>query len=533
MKRLIPIVIIAALLLLCVPFPVSAAPSGDVWDGETITVPSKKVQKDGVEYYEITKCSELAYVAQIGGEWLSQNYLLKNDLILNDITIEWNVGGNLITNPETLYEWTPIGSNEKRFTGVFDGENHQISGIYIQDTNEENYCGLFGIVGYPGTAGCVKNIQVNNSFISSKNAAGGIAGCIENNYSYTNVGIKSCSFDGLVISSAEGVGGIVGISDSFISNCLNYGYVIGKSKVGGILGYTLRSGVHIYIKNCANKGKVIGNNEVGGIVGYCLNPFIIENSYNLAEIKGDSLVGGVVGNGDCANLKNTYNVGNVSSASSENVGAIIGSDGALYAKDTIEGCYYLKSNTVNTEIFGCGNAATAGGDPYGFYVKSSEEMKQQGTYEGWDFETRYYDWGGIKESVWSISPSINEGYPFLSWENPPAPIVNAPYILSPLTIRTESGSSLSAIPNGSFLVTIPVTKQTDSGDAMVLLASYTASGQYRGLLYMELEDVPVGSTVKATILVDNKSNDINQLKAFVTSGFGSFTPLGEPGVFPA
>ena len=108
-----------------------------------------------------------------------------------------------------------------------------------------------------------------------------------------------------------------------------------------------------------------------------------------------------------------------------------------------------------------------------------------------------------------------------------------PYSLGKLTIRTESGSSLSAIPNDSFLVTIPVTKQTDSGDVMVLLASYTASGQYRGLLYVELEDVPVGSTVKATLLVENNSKDIKQLKAFVTSGFGSFTPLGEASVFPA
>ena len=54
---------------------------GDVWDGVSITQPSKLVQKDGVYYYEISTCAELAYVAQIGGDWLGRNYLLANNLI--------------------------------------------------------------------------------------------------------------------------------------------------------------------------------------------------------------------------------------------------------------------------------------------------------------------------------------------------------------------------------------------------------------------------------------------------------------------
>lgn len=40
----------------------SAIPAeGDVWDGSTIA-PSKFVQKDGEDYYELTQCVELAYV---------------------------------------------------------------------------------------------------------------------------------------------------------------------------------------------------------------------------------------------------------------------------------------------------------------------------------------------------------------------------------------------------------------------------------------------------------------------------------------
>ena len=69
----------------------SSAPAipetGDVWDG-SITQPTTLVQKDGVYYYEITKCSELAYVAQTGGEWLSYNYILGNDLNINNVSLD-------------------------------------------------------------------------------------------------------------------------------------------------------------------------------------------------------------------------------------------------------------------------------------------------------------------------------------------------------------------------------------------------------------------------------------------------------------
>lgn len=63
--------------------------TGDIWDGTTIE-PKNLVSKDGVYYYEITKCSELAYVAETGGDWLTYNYLLGSNLIFNDTIIEWD-----------------------------------------------------------------------------------------------------------------------------------------------------------------------------------------------------------------------------------------------------------------------------------------------------------------------------------------------------------------------------------------------------------------------------------------------------------
>ena len=106
------------------------------------------------------------------------------------------------------------------------------------------------------------------------------------------------------------------------------------------------------------------------------------------------------------------------------------------------------------------------------------------------------------------------------------------YKLAPLVVRTESGDPLTAIPSGSFLVTVPITKQTAGGDAMILLAAYTKTGQYRGLMYVAIKNATVGATVEVTLPVKNETGDIATLKAFAIPSFGNMTPLGPASVFP-
>lgn len=693
MKKLISILFLVALMLWAIPCSASAAPKGDVWDGVTITAPSKLVQKDGVYYYEITKCAELAFVAQTGGEWLSRNYVLANDLILNDVKLTWDAEGNC-TNTEKLNVWTPVGNKTTAFSGIFDGENHTISGVYVIKLEKpvvQPETGSSTIVSPPSGGGggrisgnvdgkglfgvcsnTIKNINVENSFVSGDDSVGGIVG--------GGYKVFDCSFNGVVKGSGSDVGGIIGGDYSYYSvpdsppdpsendpyklfricyctnsgkvfgeenvsgisggasslyGCENKGSVTGKTNVAGIggngnvensinsgaiTGETNVAGISIssYIKNCSNQAPVSGTSYVGGISakgrtvstssnsgnvsgqeyvgGISGQPGTVSDSYNTGTISGTNYVGGIMGAGSTA--KNCYNIGKVTASSSPLVGAIIGSDNPIWGKSTITNCYYIKSSS----LFGCGNVASSGlVDPIGLYPKTTDELKKNSTYDGWDFET-----------TWSISANFNNGYPYLAWEHSiplsgiklsaPTAVVEegesfflsvspdpeeakipsliwssnnqsvaivdqngkvttvgpgqasiavsgggfsadctitvtastkAPYSLGNLSIRTESGSPLSAIPEDSFLVTIPVTKKMDKGDAMVLLATYTSDGQYRGLLYLQLEDMPVGSNMKATLLVENNSKDIKQLKAFVTSGFGSFTPLGEASVFPS
>lgn len=618
-QRVFGMVLAAALVLSLLPAAALAAPLPDVWDG-SIEKPTKLVQVDGVYYYEITKCAELAYVAQTGGEWLSRNYILANDLILNDVTLTWDVKGNLLNDPEALYQWTPIGGYRgQAFTGIFDGGNHTISGLYIEiniQLTDIRYPGFFG------NAETIRNVHIENAYITSQqHYIGGVAAGADH--------IENCSFHGFVrgVISSTHVGGIVGYGNAI--HCTNYGEVHGSgetpsnSATGGVVGYgsaenCVNQGI-VYggpnlerpcgavnlggiigrgeAKSCVNLGPVTGRINTGGIIGD--GP--AENSYNAASVSGEAFVGGIAGK--ASEITDCFSIGPVLCDTTTSAGAIVGSDDVLFGKAAVKGCYYLKSDTVNAVLFGCGNVGNSGlSDPAGLSAKSSSALKQQATYDGWDFET-----------IWSIAPSFNGGYPYLSWQDTtaapligltlgasslslsvgdvayltvsPAPVTAAlpsltwssdnksaatvneygritavgpgsakitvsggsfsascditvkvrmsnEYKLGVLTVRDTSGQPLSAIPSGSFLVTVPVTKQEAGGDALILLAAYTANGQYRGLMYVSVEDVPAGATVKVTLPVENANKDIAQLKAFAVAGFGSFTPISPASVFP-
>lgn len=107
------------------------------------------------------------------------------------------------------------------------------------------------------------------------------------------------------------------------------------------------------------------------------------------------------------------------------------------------------------------------------------------------------------------------------------------YRIGALTVRDANGAALDAIPHGTFLVTVPVTKQYDGGNSLVFLAAYSASDQFRGLLYVEVEDIPLGTTIKITLPVDNTNGEIAQLKAFTIASFSNPIPLGAAVSFSA
>ena len=216
--------------------------------------------KDAV--YEISNAGQLYWFAGLVNGTLSG--VTKNAVLTADIVVNKNVlksDGTL--NEGTFKEWTPIGINEHNpyEYGIFDGQNHTISGLYFSQ-GDKQFLGLFGI---------------NTDKIS-------------------NVGILDSYFCG-----QANVGGVCGRNYGTLTNCYNAGSISGQEQVGGVCGDIYSGGI---ITNCYNTGSISGQADVGGVSGD--NYGTLTNCYNTGSISGQEQVGGVSGYNDNATITNCY-----------------------------------------------------------------------------------------------------------------------------------------------------------------------------------------------------------------------------------
>ena len=293
-----------------------------------------------VGYYAISKPVQLYWFAeQVNSGSTSINGVLQNDIVVNDSVLTED--GSLKGTPAQT--WTPIGNSSYKYAGVFDGQGHTISGVYINGSN--SYVGLFGYI----DAGIVKNVVLADSYIAGYQFVGGICGYISG-----AAQISNCHNSATVYASynsdsdAGGICGYMGNSSATISNCTNNGYIsVYRRIVGGICGYQ-SSGT---ITNCHNNGRIYAiagnstsnNSYAGGISGYMDNYSyaIISNCYNTGDVEGKGYcVGGITGR-ISGKITNCYNVGMVTASS--NVGAIYGYNNSANCSNN----YALSGSAIN------------------------------------------------------------------------------------------------------------------------------------------------------------------------------------------
>ena len=258
--------------------------------------------------FTISDAADLAGLAKLvnsGNTFEGKTIKLTQNITLNENVL--TESGELNGDGSNFKQWTAIGTSSNRFKGIFDGQGHTISGIYIN--NSSDYQGLFGYLDEDGT---IQNLSVTESYIKANDYVGGIVG---QNKDGT---VSSCSNSGTVTGtrSYASVGGIVGYnsSDSEVSNCSNSGTVTGgdNARVGGIVGENYADSE---VSNCTNSGTVTGTGEyasVGGIVG---------------------------GNYEDGAASNCTNSGEVTGGDGARVGGIVGRN-----KGTVSNCYYLDSS---------------------------------------------------------------------------------------------------------------------------------------------------------------------------------------------
>ena len=279
--------------------------------------------KDAV--YEISNAGQLYWFAGLVNGTLSgetQN-ASANAVLTADIVVNKNVlKSDGTVNEGTFKEWTPIATSASPYTGIFDGQNHTISGLYFNQ--EDSYdVGLFG-----RNNGKIANAGILDSYFYGTSKVGGVCG---NNYTGT---ITNCYNTGSV-SGLGTLGGVSGYNDTGnITNCYNTGNVSGSSGfVGGVSGYNSKG----TIINSYNAGSVSGLEYVGGVSGINYTGSITD-CYNIGSVSGsEGYVGGVSGDNNGGTITNSYNAGSVSGIE-RYVGGVNG-----WNKGTITNCYNIGS----------------------------------------------------------------------------------------------------------------------------------------------------------------------------------------------
>ena len=130
--------------------------------------------------------------------------------------------------------WTPIGDNDHRYVGTFDGQYHKIDNLKIEG---ESKIGIFGVV----NGGCViKNLVAGpNNEVRGTSMIGGIIGC------------------------SDGSGWVT------LENVGHEGYVYGTgNNCCAIFGVIMNGGPATRMTNCYNTGNISAGGESAIITGW-------------------------------------------------------------------------------------------------------------------------------------------------------------------------------------------------------------------------------------------------------------------------
>ena len=287
--------------------------------------------KDAV--YEISNAGQLYWFAGLVNGTLSgvtQN-TSANAVLTADIVVNKNVlKPDGTVNEGTFKEWTPIATSASPYTGIFEGQNHTISGLYFKQ--ETSFVGLFSV-----NSGKIANVGILDSYFYGQPykgwQVGGVCG------SNTNQGAITNCYNTGIVRGSETVGGVCGSNYGTITNCSNKGNVgEDDESVGGVCGSNYGT-----ITNCNNAGIVSGKSYVGGVCGKNSNGGTVTNCNNTGEVRGTSqYIGGLSGDNDSSSITNCNNTGEVK-ATGKFVGGLSGGN---YNNGTITNCYY--DSTVYT-----------------------------------------------------------------------------------------------------------------------------------------------------------------------------------------
>lgn len=293
---------------------------------------------------------------------------------------------NYISENNPNQGWTPIGVESSPFKGVFNGNGHKISGLFINRQGQDNV-GFFGYV----DGANISDLTIEATSVTGKNNIGILCGKADNNLTnitkcdviitgkltgYCHIGaisgnmfgkINRCGIRGNIESISGGslprsnTGAICGtVHSTTISNCKAYSNIAGvNTNVGGLIGSAQNT---CTLLNCYFIGDVSGVGNVGGCVGYIAEANVtFTNTHSKGKIvnTGDN-TGGILGMANGGGIEVIENCSHFGDIEGENyVGGIVGN----IVGQSIPIYYRSSSSTNNTKIQTYTNASLEEGTP--------------------------------------------------------------------------------------------------------------------------------------------------------------------------
>lgn len=449
-----------------------------------------------------------------GGNGTSTPFVIQTDAhleLLRDDSRYWD--DSFVLNSDislTGCTWTStIGDDTVAFTGHFDGGNKYIRGLDVRTIGNytgNNDGGVAGVFGVMASGASLRNLNVSGTVsadisgtfvfafagglvgraegvtISSSSFAGTVSARSVTDHPYaggilghgTDVILSSVSARADVSATDTGraaAGGIVGslnasvLGRGVIRDSWAYGSVLAdggaQASSGGIVGWSGRIVVERSFAEVAAQGTVTSETAVGGVVGGGSANLL--DTYARGSIVSTRMAGGLVGwsiqdDTTTYSLANSYFVGSLSNGGDKSLGGVVGRGDYVFP-----GPFQAPASFWNSQVTGVADAvgdsefrnggSTLNPDVFGAVGQTTVAMKSWSTYDdsGWNISNGYRD-----DSVWSICPGANDGYPILNsvFSSDPCGGQNATLTPSNQSVPGTIGLSFSTTP-------IVVTDDTD------------------------------------------------------------------------
>ena len=259
----------------------------------------------------------------------------KDVVLVGDIDLAALMTRSVVSN------WTPVGTSEKPFTGVFDGNGHTIKNLTLVEPEAKEGKAYIGFFGYAKNA-TIKNVTFENVHINIP--------CLDIEHSQGHIGAVAGSLEGTsTIENVTVKGDIQVYATQDANGASRVAVVAGGNSYGNV---TMKN-VHVV----ANEGSYLtANNNTGALAGQLQGKSVFENcSSNIDVTVNKFFAGGLIGIAPAdATFTNCHTTGNVAVVAGRagrandhyRVGGIAGgwADGAKNVC-TLNGCTYTGTLT--------------------------------------------------------------------------------------------------------------------------------------------------------------------------------------------